>query len=125
MPAPRTVAGIFDGFTFPFKPASLEQSYVSTASDSATTATAPLAGSSAAGHASERPASLDSSASSVGGSGAAAARQRRRSSLVAELGVEPALLDAVAKALGVRLVGSSPAPDADADADDEGSEARS
>ncbi|GAA5852549.1 hypothetical protein JCM9279_005507 [Rhodotorula babjevae] len=118
VPASRTVAGVFDGFSFPFKPSSLQQAYVSTAAssithDSTLDPLSPLAvppGFTAAERTertSTHSASLASSSSVSAAPVRKVKRRRRRSSLVAELGIDPALLDAVARALGVGLVGSS------------------
>ncbi|GAA5920823.1 hypothetical protein JCM3775_003966 [Rhodotorula graminis] len=125
VPAPRTVAGVFDGFSFPFKPPSLQQPFVSTAPlsttpDSALDPLSPLAvppevepfpvarPKRTSPHSTSLASWSSASSSSVDPSSISNVKyRRRRSSLVAELGIEPGLLDAVARALGVTLVGSS------------------
>ena len=118
--APGTVAGVFDGFSFPFKPSSLQQPYVSAAPrpaahDSTLDPLDPLSplGAPPGFTVTERFKRTSAHSASVTSSSMSGApahnyeHRRRRSSLVAELGIEPGLLDAVARALGVDLVGSS------------------
>ncbi|GAA5900382.1 hypothetical protein JCM8208_005346 [Rhodotorula glutinis] len=127
--APRTVAGVFDGFSFPFKPSSLQQPVVSTAPPSTTHGStldplSPLAVPPGVepverrtGTSTHSASLASSSSSSVNPSSIGKVKyRRRRSSLVAELGIEPGLLDAVARALGVALVGSSSHEEAEASA---------
>ncbi|BGP42797.1 hypothetical protein JCM10449v2_006809 [Rhodotorula kratochvilovae] len=104
---PSTVSGVLDAFALPFAPASLHEAYVSTAHNPAHAPTAPLGEGDAARFEDISDASSASASTGSIATDASKKRQRRRSSLAAELGIAPGVLDSVAKALGYALVGST------------------
>ncbi|GAA6052139.1 hypothetical protein JCM3770_001239 [Rhodotorula araucariae] len=111
--SPSTGGGVLDAIVLPFRAPSLQESYVTTALDPMLIPAAAGWGDSgsarfeAVSATASSAVSVTASASTTSAPTEEKRRRRRLSSLVAQLGLEPAVIAAVANALDVTLVGSS------------------